>query len=641
MSEWTCVGEPALRSTSGDFDSAAADFASTTRLGTATSEAAVTAALGGFEGFEGALADGFGTLLRTVGDSLNDVPTAAANLDAAFAAAAPSLTVLKTESDEIHEDAISEHGIVVEARAEYITWSTRVSWLGRALNDAAASRDDAPSEVVYQDTRRSYNSAVRRRDDESERRDAASAALDELQVRFDRVRTDEDDIHDDVATAVRAVDLEQGLDQCAISDPGMPGMGVVIDMIDAAIISIGTGRGGDAARAQLRNARDSIAGFAGFNSAQRDDIVERERVLMYGSPQDVRDYYLNKALEEAGIDINEWDPSQGLDRNAHIVENVYEYYADLYRGGTDHLWWSGMAALIGPSFYGGFQDLETFSDLLGYGSDIAGYANRIPGNHQIPAAVTELSGEALEGELRWYQHLLLEMQQEIFFDMGPAHEAYNDVGMRGIEAMLADDPYQFGPETIEAWQQIDDGHRLGDVDLIAEGNRTLLRREQWRIIDDDYERMRDRPTTGEATTYLMTTVGAPSVPGALSYPEVFPLEFDATQYVGTPRQVPVIPFVYSQDVPHVGAEGTVTVMTPLPDGNIASFDDRWALIEADTLPTYVDLAENHPDQVLDVLDTPVGERADAFTFGEWWDDVAVRMIEDFDVDFDVELQAGL
>jgi len=391
----------------------------------------------------------------------------------------------------------------------------------------------------------------------------------------------------------------------------------------------------------LAGSLDDGTGTTALEAGEFADLAERERILLDGTPQELRDYYLNKALERAGIDGDDWDPSLGLDHNADTVENVYEYYAELYRDGTDHLWWSGMAALIGPSFYGGFQDLETFADLFGRGADIAGYASQIPGGHQIPAAGADLSAEALEDELRWYQERLMTMQQEIFFDMAPAHEAYNDIGMRGIEAMLADDPYGYGPETIAAWQQLDDGRRTGDQNLVAEGNGALLLREQLYIIDDDYTEMRNRPITGEVTTYLMTAIGSPSVPGAQSYPEVFPLEVDASQYVGTPRQVTVIPRFYTQDLPHVGAEGTVSVTLPLPDGNIAGFEDRWALIETDTLPTYVDLAANHPDQVLDVLDTPVGERADAFTIDEWWDDLAVQMIEGFDIDIDIDFQAGL
>ena len=107
-----------------------------------------------------------------------------------------------------------------------------------------------------------------------------------------------------------------------------------------------------------------------------------------------------------------------------------------------------------------------------------------------------LSAIATEGQLRWYQLQLPGMQQEIFFGRAPAREAFNEVGMCGIEAMFADDRYGFGPETIGAWRRIADGRETGDESAVAADNRTLLLREQQHIIDDDDTRTRDRPITG-------------------------------------------------------------------------------------------------------------------------------------------------
>lgn len=333
-----------------------------------------------------------------------------------------------------------------------------------------------------------------------------------------------------------------------------------------------------------------------------------------GSAAELRDHYTRMALERAGIDPAAWIPERGLDHNQDIVERVYGYYADLYRQHPDQLWWAGMAAMIGPSFYAGFQDLDTFSIAFGIMSDVASKLKYVGMPHSpLTGQLAELGADELADELRWYQQRLLAMQQEIFLDMAPAHEAYMDGGLLAIERLYESDSYGFGQATVGAWQQIEHGRRIGDPDLIAKGNATLLLREQRQVIDDDYEEMYSRPAVGAAITYAMTALGQPSIPGTESYAEHSPLVVDASQYVGTPREVTLIPHLWHQSLPHVGGEGTIEITTPLPDGNIAHFEDRWRLIEADTLPVWTDLAQHHQGEVLDILDTPVAERASSLT----------------------------
>lgn len=360
-----------------------------------------------------------------------------------------------------------------------------------------------------------------------------------------------------------------------------------------------------------------------------------------GSSQDVLAYYQAMAFQRAGIDPSAWDPAAGLDANADNVALVYEYYAALYRSDPDALWWAGMAAMIGPSFFGGFQDLEAFADVLESSADIAGKLRWIGvGSNPLYADLAGLTASEIAAELRWYQQRLLMMQKEIFLDMGAAHEAYRDGGMFAIERLYADDDYLYSRPTIEAWRQIDTGRRTGDAGLVAEGNATLLLREQLHVIEDDYHRMLQRPVTGEAVTYLMTAIGAPSVPGAMTYPDFDPLTVDASQYIGTPREIPIIPFLWHQSVPHAGAETTVTLETPLPAGNIARFEDRWALIEHDTLPVWTDLAMNHQSDVLRQLAVPVTQRARDFTLDARIDDLAEWALTGWDLDVDVDLEVG-
>ena len=373
-----------------------------------------------------------------------------------------------------------------------------------------------------------------------------------------------------------------------------------------------------------------------------------------GGPPMGGDDYLDQAYERAGIDPNTWDPNAGVDGNRQNIEAVYEYYAQLYR---DHpeLLWSGMAALIGPSFYAGFQDLDSFADM-------AALARRLlenPAFDHLPPGVSiddvldqlfpggvgdslrglaSMSTQEIEDEFRFYERTFLDMQREIFIDMAPLHEAYTTDGLAGIQAMVDDGT--ISPDVYEAWEMIDEGHRTGDEALLQQGNEALLRREQSEIIRDEYDAMYNRRLTGPGLTYLMTLVGEPSVPGAQGFADVFPWEtsFEVgvgpdDVYVGTPREVPFTGI----DLPHVGVsgdnpvQGTLTVTTPLPDGNIAHFDDRWALIERDTLPTYLDLPR---DEVLSVLETPVGDRAGALTTQNRVDDIIEHVLTDWHFDLD-------
>jgi uncharacterized protein YukE len=366
------------------------------------------------------------------------------------------------------------------------------------------------------------------------------------------------------------------------------------------------------------------------------------------------DDYRDQAFENAGIDPDSWDPNAGVDGNRENIEAVYEYYAQLYRDHPEMLW-SGMAALIGPSFYAGFQDLDSFADMTAQANSLLNNPalNDLPPGvsaddvfeHLFPPGVESslrelaaMSTEEIEAEFRFYERTFLDMQREIFEDMAPQHEAYITAGMDGIEALRDDGTID--QTTYDAWSKIDRGSRTGNDELIQQGNAALLYREQYWIIRDDYDSMYNRRNTGPAITYLMTAVGEPSVPGAKGYGDVFPLErsFEVgvgpdDVYVGTPREVPVVGW----GLPHVGVggdnpvQGTLTITSPLPDGNIAHFDDRWALIEQDTLQAYLDLPRS---EVLEVLETPVGDRASELTTLRRVDDIVHDLFTDWQFDLD-------
>ena len=164
------------------------------------------------------------------------------------------------------------------------------------------------------------------------------------------------------------------------------------------------------------------------------------------------------------------------------------------------------------------------------------------------------------GDLGYYETKFLTMQKKIFEDQAGCTRPTCDGGMddRGILRRRIIDS-----ATLQAWQQIDKASGRRDAPrrgcAIADvGNRALLFREQHDIIDRFYVRMLGVPVAdGPGFTYLLTLAGAPSVPGAHSYPEQYPLRVDAR-------------------LPRVA----ISAQTPLADGNIAVFADRWKLIDS-------------------------------------------------------------
>src|SRR5262249_36031972 len=88
---------------------------------------------------------------------------------------------------------------------------------------------------------------------------------------------------------------------------------------------------------------------------------------------------------------------------------------------------------------------------------------------------------------------------------------------------------------------------------------------------------------------LLTLAGEPSVPGAHSFPEQYPYAFA----VRLPLTV-------------------ISVRTPLANGNIAMFANRWQLIDDDTLPDYLALVRDHAAEVRNLVETPISQRASRY-----------------------------
>jgi hypothetical protein len=291
--------------------------------------------------------------------------------------------------------------------------------------------------------------------------------------------------------------------------------------------------------------------------------------------RELREAWFRRALDRAGIERRSWHPSRGVEENRRTVEAVYGYYGRLF---IEHpyLQWAGLAAMIGPAFYAGFRDLGLLPDAV-RGALIAA----------LGRASRRLAGRAA-GDLGFYETTFLTMQKKIFEDQAAMHEAYLAGGVTQIEefyrARIID------AATLEAWRQIDAGRRDPAADAVADGNRTLLFREQHDIIDRYYARMfAYRRPLGRTFTYLLTLAGTPSVPRARSFPQRYPLRVDV-------RLPPI----------------TISTRTPLADGNIALFADRWQLIETDTLPAYLAFIRDHPGQARTLVATPLSQRVTGY-----------------------------
>src|SRR5262249_6968190 len=193
--------------------------------------------------------------------------------------------------------------------------------------------------------------------------------------------------------------------------------------------------------------------------------------------------------------------------------------------------------------------------------------------------------DAVEGpvvaDLGFFETTFLTMQRKIFEDQALMHEAYLEVGLNATRALR--EAGIIDEATAQAWEQIDSGV----PDAVRAGNRTVLFGEQYQIMDRFYVEMSmHRPPSGPLFTYALTVAGAPAIPGALTYPTVFPFTLAAW----LPRHL------------------QIALRTPLPAGNLAVFANRWQLIERDTLPAYQHLITDDPAQLRELIERPVAER---------------------------------
>lgn len=324
-------------------------------------------------------------------------------------------------------------------------------------------------------------------------------------------------------------------------------------------------------------------------------------------------YWFLKAAASAGIDVTTWDPSKGAEHNRAVIMAVYRYYGDLYLENPD-LQWAGMATMIGPSFAGGFLDLAMIRNL-------AAQVERFPpGARPMDREAVRVLANLTDEDLKFYETTLLGMQREIFFDQGTMHEAYRSGGMAAIAELHA--AGIIDRTTYESWQ----GIHSGVPSRVQAGNEQFLLREQLEIIEDDYQAMYRRPVTGPVVTWGMTQIGAPSIPGAQGYADVDPLVVRVP--TPGPRELPIVIPPWTIDNP---TQGDLLVQTPFADGNVAQFDDRWRLIEQDTLPAYQRLLREDPDLARALIGADVATRVEEYRLTARADEIALDLLTDWEV----------
>jgi hypothetical protein len=190
---------------------------------------------------------------------------------------------------------------------------------------------------------------------------------------------------------------------------------------------------------------------------------------------------------------------------------VYALYGDFWT--HDHnLQWPGMANLVGPLFYAGWQDLYT-ARTTADPDDLADMFERAPGiPGWVPASPFGPVGDMAGSELEWHEHKFLSMQKQIFDDMAYKHLAYS-VGGIGLIRDLADGN-QIDLQSASAFENI----ASGDPTAVSRENASLLEREQHFIVQNDYDEMRNHDgPVGDAFTEALTWTAGNPIPGGHSY----------------------------------------------------------------------------------------------------------------------------
>ncbi|HUB24555.1 MAG TPA: hypothetical protein VL992_03925 [Tepidisphaeraceae bacterium] len=209
------------------------------------------------------------------------------------------------------------------------------------------------------------------------------------------------------------------------------------------------------------------------------------------------------ALQRAGINEKQWDPSQGYEgQQSLIAHEVYQFYQHIYQQ-DPNLQWAGLAYLAGGAVLNALNNLAQKASRI----DDALFSGPIaftdsPGAQGTMGAELSAIGEA--------QSIILEMQKAVFDDLAWQHEAYLDGGFAAIEQAYLNG--SLPADAYAAWKQVDNGIQTNNSAEILAGNTALLYREQNRILQPYYNKINLPVLNG-----LVTATATNPMPGGAQF----------------------------------------------------------------------------------------------------------------------------
>lgn len=286
--------------------------------------------------------------------------------------------------------------------------------------------------------------------------------------------------------------------------------------------------------------------------------------------------YQKQLCQQLQLDCKHWHPSQGLSCNDSRFQEGYAYYQHEYDRHPE-LQWAGMAKLAGGTVYGGAQDLHV---LRGMSKDerLRWLGSAAGG---MPKPLVDAIANAGSGELKYYEGQLATIQRNILLDLGWQHAAYDDGGIQKMRQLYKNN--QINADQLSTWEDI----ASKDPERVKRGNKALVLREQYTIAQPNWSQMENHNgLLGKAVTYMIGVAAESPVPGGKPFRDVV--------------------------TPKVKLPGGIVLKSPLPTGNIATFNSRWQWITQDMLPQYNKDLDDYPQATKRSIDKPLSDRAKYF-----------------------------
>lgn len=286
-------------------------------------------------------------------------------------------------------------------------------------------------------------------------------------------------------------------------------------------------------------------------------------------------------LETNGaVNMGGFVPTNEFTTNIPYLKAVYGYYEQLFVLYPDQFVWAGMAKMAGAPVYAGLSDAQVGRTAGG----ILGPLFEVLTNLGVTAKIKEFQTQLMTGN------------KLIFEDLGWQHRAYVASSIWALEYVNKKDTTsgnELRKVAIADWHRIDEGIQSDQplTEEIVAGNKSLLEREQRRIIQDVYDQIKLLQISVEATIAGFQF----SIPLPINYPQLMSAM--------TRNPIP----------------GGIKFSQFNSNGNIANFDNRWPWIGSDTdeglYRIWVGSSSTHPlspQQRLDNVKIPLLQRADQY-----------------------------